>query len=147
LFEVAGGNPLYRLTGQTAAHPSNHFISSSASGIFSLVSDFYDEFNATLGLNDMSLSSGGLFDIGPKYGTFWNTPHLSHRTGKGVDIDHCTRDISDDDPLAQGGCSYDSKSKTCSDGCELLERNDIKSFCESAGGHLVIESNFHCEFK
>jgi hypothetical protein len=36
-----------------------------------------------LGVNDMSLRYGGLFDICSN----WRTPHLSHRLGLGVDID------------------------------------------------------------
>ena len=46
-----------------------------------------------MGYNDMSLVWGGMFDIGPPYGQFWNMPHCSHRLGRGVDFRTKTLDL------------------------------------------------------
>ncbi len=40
-----------------------------------------------MGVNDMSLPSGGRFDLGPRYnGTWWNSPHGEHMWGVNADI-------------------------------------------------------------
>ncbi len=38
-----------------------------------------------MGINDMSLISGGLFDVNHD----WKPPHNLHRIGRSVDIDRC----------------------------------------------------------
>ena len=49
-------------------------------------------FPATLGVNDMSLELGGVFDIDRT----WLPPHAEHRVGHNADID-VRRDSLDDD--------------------------------------------------
>ena len=43
-------------------------------------------FSQPIKITAMSLPWGGLLDIGPKYGIFWQTPHSTHNNGKVVDI-------------------------------------------------------------
>ena len=97
----------FRLTGPTGTHPDNHWGTDSTVTNIQLVAlDVFDTLQATLGINDMSLPQGGMFDI---CGT-WNPAdgcslapkgHVRHRTGTSVDIDKaaCL------DPTLQGGCS------------------------------------------
>jgi hypothetical protein len=130
---------VYRLTGQTTSHPENHFLSSSVlSKFLSFTIVFNEEFNATLGFNDMSLEQGGLFDIGGNYGSFWATPHKSHRKGTSVDIDQCALSSMAGNSNPQG---------TCPTGWVAISRRQIQKLCAKAGGALVIEEPYHCEFK
>jgi hypothetical protein len=133
LIELANGSPFYRLTGETNAHLHNHFLASEAFGIFSVVSDFYDEFSATLGLNDMSLQLGGLFDILGQ----WTSPHSLHREGRSVDIDRCALSVVENNPNEQGSCP---------NGWIQVPRMALRHSCEDWGGRLVIEATYHCEF-
>ncbi|MCI0372775.1 MAG: hypothetical protein L0214_15690, partial [candidate division NC10 bacterium] len=100
----------WRLTGQTTTHPDNHWGTPDTVTNIQLVAlDSFEIFAATLGINDLSLRQGGMFDIcgtwnpadtcppltvGPRGGHHW------HRTGTSVDIDRtaCV------DPELQGGC-------------------------------------------
>ncbi len=79
------------LKGGNTSHPYNHF------GKLDMVDDlmqlcmafYYDELNTSgkkAGINDMSLPDGGLFDIGPPYGQFWQSPHSEHRWGENADM-------------------------------------------------------------
>jgi hypothetical protein len=80
----------YNLTGSTSSHSANHYGTSSTNiAVYNMAFDYYYfyEPNTMLGINDMSLPWGGLFDIGPPYGSFWSSPHGLHRAGKSVDID------------------------------------------------------------
>lgn len=43
-----------------------------------------DNRQTPLNINDISLPSGGLFDV--KKSNYWSTPHKEHRTGKQADI-------------------------------------------------------------
>jgi hypothetical protein len=116
----------YRFTGQRSAHPNNHY------GTYYTVvntriigEDFYEQFDASLGINDMSLKWGGLFDIGPPDGSFWSPPHSSHRKGTSVDIDRTAQSQN---------------------GWIRVDRIAIREICKDHGGYLVRESTIHCEF-
>ena len=75
--------PTYSLVGATANHKSNHWFTTSAGGVLQKVIDaMYKSGWDTVGVNDGSLSWGGLFDI--KGG--WKTPHSEHRKGTEVDL-------------------------------------------------------------
>lgn len=79
----------YDLTGQTSSHPNNHYgTSSTNTALPNIASDFAALYpnDPDLDYNDMSLAKGGLFDIGPPYGSYWNTPHSEHRVGKNCDL-------------------------------------------------------------
>jgi hypothetical protein len=89
LAELSSG-ATYRLTGATTKHLSNHSGAGTLIRNIQAVSKMYFNNSATkgqtLGINDMSLSEGGLFDISGA----WTVPHKLHRTGDSVDIDHKT---------------------------------------------------------
>ena len=115
----------YRLTGQTPSHPDNHWAMEDVVGyIQQMASAFYlDNNNATLGINDMSLVYGGLFDIAAD----WNIPHSLHRLGRSVDIDSHTETL---------------------DGHWLqVDKEVISRLCQEYGyGHLEPEATIHCEY-
>lgn len=77
----------YNLTGATSSHPENHFATSfTMSGTTTAaVAYFLQTGGQALGINDMSLVSGGLFDVNHD----WKPPHNLHRVGRSVDIDRC----------------------------------------------------------
>ena len=80
----------WQLTGQTGAHSSNHYGTPYAnSRIRAMATEYFDFYGESIGINDMSLSGGGLFD---HQGT-WAPPHNSHRTGTSVDIDRCAQTL------------------------------------------------------
>jgi hypothetical protein len=137
LFEL-GSSPFYRLTGTNTSHPSNHYISVAVSGALSIFPEFYEEFGATLGLNDTSLEMGGLFDLGPEYGKpFWSTPHRLHRAGRSFDIDKCALVRNPKDYGVRGPCPP---------GWILVPRDRLQEMCEVVKGRMVPESTIHCEF-
>ncbi len=85
LQELSVNNNLYLETGQTGNHPSNHYGLPSLLGNAELLASAYlSSYGATLQINDMSLSMGGLFDVSGN----WKTPHLCHRLGSSIDVDH-----------------------------------------------------------
>ena len=55
-------------------------------GCKALAFAFYQEFDKPLHVNDMSLVSGGLFDINDN----WQTPHSMHRDGRNADLNRST---------------------------------------------------------
>lgn len=77
-----------RYTGATAEHTSNHYGSPE---LHQMVRDMAIMYNieadeavkGSIGLNDMSLRFGGLFDIAGA----WERPHSRHRFGTDCDID------------------------------------------------------------
>lgn len=123
----------YRLTGQTASHSQNHYLASEGMKIIGLAARFYKDFSATLGLNDMSLINGGLFDIDAN----WGKPHASHRVGRSVDIDRCAKSIMPGNSNDQGGCPNE---------WIRVPRMEISKQCERSGGLLLMENTYHCEF-
>ncbi|GAB4536926.1 MAG: hypothetical protein Fur0020_05270 [Thermodesulfovibrionia bacterium] len=80
-----GGGDTYRLTGGTSTHPNNHYGTPETNArIRAMARDYFEATGIAIGINDMSLPLGGLFDI---YGN-WSPPHKLHRLGKSVDVDH-----------------------------------------------------------
>lgn len=78
----------YNLTGADAisSHPANHYGTNSTKvAVYNMASDYWNEIRTRLGINDMSLEWGGLFDVNEN----WSSPHSLHRTGESVDIDRC----------------------------------------------------------
>jgi hypothetical protein len=139
LFDLGAGGS-YRLTGSTStgAHPANHYgTDSTIVNTNYMANDYYEQFSATIGINDMSLPWGGLFDIGQPYGSFWSTPHSSHRKGTSVDIDRCAQSTTIDNPNSQG---------TCPNEWIQVDRKEIERICKENSGSLVPESTIHCEF-
>ncbi|MGH9788516.1 MAG: hypothetical protein ACRD4U_07435, partial [Candidatus Acidiferrales bacterium] len=79
----AGGS--YALIGATASHPNNHFGTLTFNARLSnLAAAYHNEFPEldVIGINDMSLVRGGLFDID----VFWQPPHDQHRLGINADV-------------------------------------------------------------
>jgi hypothetical protein len=84
----------YCLTGDTVLHPSNHYGTAKLVDAIPLLAAAYRKrtgLAGALGINDMSLSTGGLFDSQGRYGERATAPkefegHVTHRTGLGVDI-------------------------------------------------------------
>lgn len=75
----------WRLTGQTGMHNSNHYgTASTNTRIRTMATDYFEEAGIAIGINDISLVWGGLFDW---QGT-WAPPHSLHRIGKSLDVDH-----------------------------------------------------------
>ncbi len=74
-----------RLTGgEGTVHPDNHYTTIYAmTNTWLIAETYYEQTGTTLGINDMSIRWGGLFDINGN----WNNPHMSHRRGEDVDID------------------------------------------------------------
>jgi hypothetical protein len=88
MIDPGPGIPELRYTGQTTTHPSNHNASTELhlmlrdlGARYNLEADPADQ--GSLGLNDMSLPLGGLFDINAG----WSSPHSRHRFGTDCDID------------------------------------------------------------
>lgn len=85
------GQGYWRLTGSygepgvTSLHFDNHYGTPSTKvRLAVMASDYFEDTGIAIGVNDMSLEWGGLFDINNN----WATPHIWHRTGKSVDVDH-----------------------------------------------------------
>ena len=88
-------SPLMTPWGKTTAHKNNHYGSMTLrNAIGNVVSDYYKEFGCykpvagrhrgwqKVGINDMSLPYGGIFDLNKN----WKGPHFSHHKGNAVDI-------------------------------------------------------------
>jgi hypothetical protein len=121
----------YRLTGSIPGrHTDVHWgTPMTTDNIQRLALDFFAVFEATLGVNDLSLPAGGIFDLG---GT-WSPPHNWHRTGTSVDIDSsaCV------DPAVTGACSQTIP----------VQKSFIERKCREHGnGYLVRETQIHCEY-
>jgi hypothetical protein len=69
-------------------HTDNHYGTPAMNDAVLLLADDYRfVFNAQLGLNDMSLVQGGLFDaFGRRLDRIWKPIHSSHRFGIDVDV-------------------------------------------------------------
>jgi len=73
-----------RLSGEGSAHRDGHYATGATNLVTSLIAREYFELTGTmLGINDMSLAWGGLFDVAGG----WEAPHVAHRMGTGVDVD------------------------------------------------------------
>ncbi|MEW5767956.1 MAG: hypothetical protein AB1797_10095 [bacterium] len=87
-LRALGSGTGYILTGSTPAHPDNHYGTSTTNNALEIVAREYAFLysGSQLRYNDMSLMYGGLFDIGPPYGSLWHTPQREHRAGRNVDV-------------------------------------------------------------
>jgi len=122
LYEMASGSS-YRLTGATTTHPENHYGKHSTIVLMRMIADeYYAETGTTLGINDMSLPWGGLFDVSGN----WSTPHISHREGKDVDIDRYVYDPETSRYILRL-CTSDKIFK------EIVKTYHGKPICESGG--------------
>lgn len=82
IVAFSGGNGII-LTGATDKHPQNHYgLPALNDRIRRLASKFKSEFGKNIIVNDMSLESGGVFDISGQ----WRPPHQTHQDGRRVDI-------------------------------------------------------------
>ncbi|MGE5322125.1 MAG: hypothetical protein ACM3SW_04655 [Actinomycetota bacterium] len=74
----------YSLVGQTANHGDNHYGTATMNAtLVNLANSYVAVFpNNPLAYNDMSLVTGGLFDISGG----WSRPHVSHRFGNDADL-------------------------------------------------------------
>jgi hypothetical protein len=144
LYSMPSGN--WRLTGQMTAHPINHYGTYyTVVNTHGMAEDFYEQLDATLGINDMSLKYGGGFDIYGNWLSDITSPqcrqkghgHCSHRKGTGVDIDRCALSTIQNNPNPRGNCP---------NGRIRVDRTDIRQLCENYGGRLVEEATIHCEF-
>jgi hypothetical protein len=82
---LLGTGTNYALIGTTPEHPLNHYgISAFNTGLANLAADYHNRFPAldVIGINDMSLVRGGLFDIDAN----WQPDHMTHRKGRNADI-------------------------------------------------------------
>jgi hypothetical protein len=70
--------------GVTSRHVENHNGSENLNAKVSILAEsVFNDSSYVLRINDVSLPSGGLFDINNN----WSTPHSGHRVGVDVDID------------------------------------------------------------
>ena len=78
-----GGGTGYILVGRTDTHPGNHFGTPGFNtALRTLAQRFVAKYNKNLAYNDMSLVTGGRFDVGAG----WAGAHSEHRFGKNVDL-------------------------------------------------------------
>ncbi|MCY7378984.1 MAG: hypothetical protein LH467_06530 [Gemmatimonadaceae bacterium] len=107
----AGAKARFDMIGGTPWHPVNHFGLHNMRASLYALSDAYQEvllyfqkhperapsgrLPTRLGLNDVSLPTGGRFDLSRT----WKQPHVSHRKGYDADLD--VRRESSDDALAR----------------------------------------------
>jgi hypothetical protein len=90
LLELGEGDG-YALIGTTSEHPLNHFgTENTLYTLLDLADAYFETWNGTLRINDISLALGGLFDIDAD----WSIPHKSHRVGKNADISNITAEGS-----------------------------------------------------
>lgn len=109
LIEPSGSSFWYRLTGSTSAHSSNHYGTNSTNvAIYNIALDYWFDTDTTLGINDMSLVWGGLFDINGNWSSV--SGHSLHRTGESVDIDRCAEGVLvDQDRLDEIALNHDGE--------------------------------------
>jgi len=92
-YELVGAPQNYSSTNDpcrtsppASLHSGNHFGSAALVEVIQNIASVFDSLHqgVKLRINDMSLESGGLFDI--DINNNWNTPHKSHRVGTNADI-------------------------------------------------------------
>ncbi len=149
LESFSSPTPYYQLTGSKPAHTANHFgLHSTDDSMGHVADDYYIGTGALLGINDMSLEGGGLFDIDAN----WSPPHRSHRKGTSVDIDRCAESAIPNNPNARTCVtSYDKEGNpvghTCDPGYICVERREIERLCWDNGHAIMVdEATHHCEW-
>jgi hypothetical protein len=86
-FEHLTAAPGVSLVGSTSMHPSNHWGTTRLCvALRTLGAAFYAQFAKPIHVNDMSLQTGGRFDV---HGQF-TAPHESHMDGRHADINQTT---------------------------------------------------------
>ncbi len=139
-FATFGGGP-WRLTGdRPGLHTDNHWGTSNAiSKTMVMAARVRKDYSASMGVNDMSLLWGGMFDINGD----WNTRfHITHRQGTGADIDRCALSLIPNNPNPQS-----NKEKECPAEWVVLPKKDyFERVCMEQGGTLAKEATIHCEF-
>jgi hypothetical protein len=122
-------------------HLSNHWCTKKMKDSLSAaIKDFHDFIlsdkgegkEIKLGINDMGLEFGGIFDLGGKWDL--RGPHTFHRVGCSVDIDNVGVDLKENDPDNPG-------KKRLTDRGKQLE----KSF-QKFGGKMYDEGPIHFGF-
>ncbi len=127
LGPLGDGGGWWRLTGQTDSHIDNHYAEPyTAQATPYIAIEYYQKTEMTLGINDISLEWGGLFDVGPQGGAFWSTPHESHRRGTGVDIDRKAYDPEEGE-FIEVLCNSDKILK------KIINKYTAKLICEEGG--------------
>ncbi|MGH7274433.1 MAG: hypothetical protein ACREIQ_08260 [Nitrospiria bacterium] len=131
-----GASSAYRLTGAfgepgvTSQHTENHNgTGSTITRLIIIANDYLQDTEYTLGINDISLPFGGLFDIGNN----WDPPHNLHREGKSADIDRTVVKLGD---------PTDSVTINCQDDVNLqriVEDNNLGDLICESGGRKHIE--------
>jgi len=82
-FQALGATTGVVLVGAAELHGSNHWGTQDlCTAISRLGAAFHQQFSTAIYVNDMSLVTGGLFDL---RGNF-TTPHITHRDGRHVDM-------------------------------------------------------------
>lgn len=133
-----GGNQYWRLTGSSDTtstkkckgekirHSKNHMATfSTAIRVAMLATAYYEKKKGRLGINDMSLPLGGLFDICSD----WEKPHGLHRVGKSVDIDRSAQSVSNPAIFVD------------------VQRDYLDELADSFDGSPVPEGTIHYEFQ
>lgn len=123
LQELKKENPAdpFDLTGQTASHPSNHLGAAAANGTLKRIAETYKAAaRKNLSINDMSLPTGGMFDLCNTYNpqnTCAAAPkggHGEHRTGTDADIDQlgvpCDKDKHFKEAVTKAGAKFKCES-------------------------------------
>jgi hypothetical protein len=127
---AAINNNFVWLNGQLPVHPDNHWGTPNTVDNIQLVAlDYYAEYGVKLGINDLSLLQGGLFDISGE----WKPSHFLHRKGVSADIVQACLD-----PNLQGGCPG---------GAVSANKVFVGKRCSARGGRLLPEGPIHCEFR
>ena len=124
---------LYNLTGSfgqpgvTSMHSGNHYSTlTTQNEIVTVAAEYLDITGYYLGINDMSLVYGGVFDITNN----WNTPHLSHRIGHSTDISIPVEDSANPGTFVSISCPVDKDLR------KIVTRvvgNAHNLICESGG--------------
>lgn len=130
-----GVSSAYRLTGQTPEHPDNHNGTAFTVVRTILIAlDYLEATTTTLGINDMSLPLGGLFDVSGRWQEDTNFPgcrvtrgHCGHREGKSVDISRFVGNPQDPNDLTFVSCAKDRKLS------EIAQKHNATLGCESEG--------------
>ena len=82
LAELAEGDDV-ELVGDPGSHSSRFWgTAGMVAALESLGAQFFGRYGVPIGVNDMSLPLGGLFDINGN----WHTPHDEHRIGANADL-------------------------------------------------------------
>jgi hypothetical protein len=139
-FATFGGGP-WRLTGDSPGlHTDSHWATSNTiSKTMVMAARVREDYSASMGVNDLSLIWGGMFDINGD----WNTRfHITHRQGTGADVDRCALSLIPNNPNPQS-----NDEKTCPAGWVVLPKEDyFRKVCRAEGGNLANEATIHCEF-